>query len=223
METEFVEIYLFIDPLGRRCNSARKIINNFQKAHIKKIRLRVIPIVNAKRVLNHARKNECNLHDSFVAKNNQLSTNTYQACLAFHASTMQGKKAGHEFLTELQTAVVENKVPFSEELVFKIVNQSKLLDKEMFAEDYQSDLTKSIYQRNLQLAAEMKIVQTPSCVIIKNGSENEAIRVDRKIEDELLHAICGLEKVTTMKETEAPSLKAGKIINNILNFDSLPR
>lgn len=217
-ETELVEIYLFVDPLGRRCNSARKIINNFHKAHIKKVKLRVIPIVNAKKVLSHARKNKYNLLDSFIEKNNQLSTNTYQACLAFHASTMQGKKAGHEFLTELQTAVVENNVPFSEELVFKIVDQLKSLDREMFAEDYRSDLAKSIYQRNLQLAAEMMIVKTPSCVIIKNGSENEAIRVDRKIEDELLHAICGLEKVTTMKGTDEPSFKANKIINHIFKF-----
>lgn len=223
METEFVEIYLFIDPLGRRCNSARKIINKFREDHIKKIKLRVIPIVNAKKVLGYARKNKYNLLDSFVEQNNRLSTNTYQACLAFHASTMQGKKAGHEFLNKLQTIVVENHEPFSEELVFKIAKEMDLLDVEMFIDDYQSDLTKSIYQRSLQLAAEMNIVKTPSCVIIKNGIENEAIRVDKKIEDELLHVICGLEKVTSSKNSSKKNVNETKIINNILNLSSLSK
>lgn len=216
MKTELIEIYLFVDPLGRRCNSARKIINQFSEDHIGKIKLRVIPIVNAKKVLGYARKNKQTKLDSFVDKNNRLSTNTYQACLAFHASTMQGKKAGHRFLTELQSAVVENDQPFSEDLVFDIVEELKALDSEMFTEDYRSDLAKNIYQRNLRLAAEMKIIKTPSCVIIKNGAESEAIRVDQEIENELLHAICGLKEVSVIEDNPQE-----KIINNILNFSPL--
>lgn len=223
METKLVEIYLFVDPLGRRCNSARKIINRFREDHMEKIKLRIIPIVNAKKVLGYARKNQLKKLDSFVDKNNRLSTNTYQACLAFHASTMQGKKAGHEFLTELQSAVVENNEPFTEKLVFGIAEEMDILDLEMFTEDYRSDLAKSMYQRNLKLAAEMNIQKTPSCVIIKNGVESDAIRVDKEIEDELLHAICGLDKVTVTTESSTSESKEEKIISNILNFSSLSR
>ena len=155
METKLIEIYLFIDPLGRRCNNARKTINKFRKDHIENVRLRVIPIVNAKKVLDSARKNKLkNLH-SIVDKNNQLAKNTYQACLAFHASTMQGNRVGYEFLSELQLAVVENEQPFTDELVFGIAEDMENLDLEMFTEDYASDLAKNIYQRNLKLAAEM--------------------------------------------------------------------
>ncbi len=223
METKLVEIYLFVDPLGRRCNSARKIINRFREDHMEKIKLRIIPIVNAKKVLGYARKNQLKKLDSFVDKNNRLSTNTYQACLAFHASTMQGKKTGHEFLTELQSAVVENQEPFTEKLVFGIAEDMETLDLEMFKEDYRSDFAKSIYQRNLKLAAEMNIQKTPSCVIIKNGVESDAIRVDREIEDELLHAICGLDKVTVANAIDSNHSQEEKIISNILNFSSLSR
>lgn len=220
METDYVEIYLFIDPLGRRCNSARKIINQFRDNHIEKINLRVIPIVNAKKILNYARNNHYNLLDSLVEKNNRLSTNTYQACLAFYASTMQGKTAGHTFLTELQSAVVDDGQAFSEDLVFDIAQNLNLLDAEMFMEDYQSDLTKRIYQRNLQLAAEMNIVKTPSCVIIKNGEESEAIRVDKKIEDELLHSICGLKKEKAIDHLDTRENNTNQGFNNILELDS---
>lgn len=217
MENELIEIYLFVDPLGRRCNNARKVISKFRKDHIGEIRLRVIPIVNAKKVLKYAKKNKQYIANSFVEKNNKLSTNTYNACLAFHATTMQGKKVGYEFLAKLQSTVVENEEPFSENLVFDVAGKLDKLDLEMFKEDYDSDLTKKIYQRNLRLAAEMNINKTPSCVIIKNGVESDAIRVNKEIENELLHTICGLDKVSTL-EKEPNNFSQGNAINNILNL-----
>lgn len=216
MENKLIEIYLFVDPLGKKCNNARKVINKFRKEHAKKIKLRVIPIVNAKKVLGYARKNKDYSMNSFVDKNNKLSTNTYKACLAFHASTMQGKNVGYKFLAELQSTVVENKEPFSEDLVYKIAEDLDRLDLTMFSEDYKSDLARRIYQRNLKLAAEMNIKKTPSCVIIKNGSESEAIRVDHEIEDELLSTICGLDELALVNEKSK-----NKIIDNILNFTPL--
>lgn len=216
MNAELIEIYLFIDPLGKKCNNARKVINKFHKDHIKKIKLRVIPIVNARKVLGHARKSKDSISNSFVDKSNKFSTNTYKACLAFHASTMQGKKVGYKFLAQLQSSVVEEDEPFSEELVFDIAEELDKLDKAMFKEDYHSNLTQKIYHRNLQLAAEMDINKTPSCVIIKNGVESEAIRVDHEIEKELLHTVCGLNKVSKIKDKSQK-----KTINNILKISPL--
>lgn len=196
MSKQLIEIYLFVDPLGKKCNNARKITNEFRENHIDKVKLRVIPIVNSKKVLGYTHKANKTKFTSFVDKNNRFSTNTYHACLAFHASTMQGKKAGYNFLAALQSAVVEEDEGFSDELVYDIAEDMDSLDLEMFTEDYNSDLAKNIYHRNLKLASEMNITKTPSCVIFKNGSESEAIRVDSEIEKALLHTICGLDKVS---------------------------
>ena len=53
-------------------------------------------------------------------------------------------------------------------------------------------------------------------MIIKNGTESEAIRVDHEIEDELLSTICGLDELALVNEN-----KKNKIIDNILNFTPL--
>lgn len=217
MSKKLIEIYLFVDPLGKKCNNARKTINKFREDHVDDIKLRIIPIVNSKKVLGYSRKDKQPQLTSFVEKNNRFSTNTYHACLAFHASTMQGKKTGHQFLSDLQAAVVEEKEPFSEDLVYTIAEDIHSLDEEMFIEDYNSDLTKNIYHRNLKLAAEMNITKTPSCVIIKNNEESEEIRVDKEIEGELLHAVCGLNDVSVMDNRNK---RKGNIIHNILNFSS---
>lgn len=219
MRTKLIEIYLFIDPLGKKCNSARKVIKKFHDDHMQRIKLRVIPIVNSKKVLRHAKKKQFDPLNSLIDKNNKFSTNTYKACLAFHASTMQGKKVGYKFLTHLQSEVVEEKNDFSEELVYEIAEEIEKLDSSMFQEDYQSKFTQKIYKRNLELAAEMNISKTPSCVIIKNGVESDAIRVNREIEDELLHTICGLDNISTLEDYNKDSSEE-KMINNILNLNS---
>ncbi len=211
MDNQIIEIYLFVDPLGKRCNRARKTISGFREKHAGNIRLRVIPIVNSKKVLGFTRKQSRSKMNSFVEKNNQHSTNTYRACLAFHASTMQGKKAGCRFLNALQSEVIDHNEKFSEQLVFDIVDEMDGLDVEMFMEDYKSDLAKNIYRRTLQLASEMKITKTPSCVIFKNGTESEAIRLDKEIENELLHVICGLDEAADQENKQ-------KGFPNILNL-----
>ena len=75
------------------------------------------------------------------------------------------------------------------------------LDVEMFTEDYGSELTKKIYKKNLKLAAEMKVKSTPSCVIFKDDNDEEAIRLNKEIENEMLHSICGAENSLKPKVT----------------------
>ena len=56
MANQYIEIFLFLDPLGRRCNSARKIVKQFGLERPEKVKVRVIPMVNSRRVYGHARK-----------------------------------------------------------------------------------------------------------------------------------------------------------------------
>lgn len=219
MAKQIIDIFLFIDPLGKRCNNVRKIIKKFREERPEKINLRIIPIVNSKRVYGRTRK-QCDDNSSFVEKNNQFSTNTYQACLAFHASAMQGRRVAHQFLTALQTAVVEENFDFSEELLFDIAKNLSAIDEEMFKENYHSEFVKKIYQKNLKLASEMRISKTPSCVIIKNSDDQEAVRLDKQIEKEVLHSICGLKDVVIVKN-KSDEEAADKPMQKILKLNAL--
>lgn len=220
MNKQIVEIFLFIDPLGKRCNSARKLVKKLRAEQVDRIRLRVIPMVNSKKVFGYTRKQIKSEKECFVDRNNHYSTNTYQASLAFYASTMQGRKFGDLFLNELQHIVVENNQCFTEDLVFEIAENMELFDSEMFKEDYQSELAKNIYRKNLSLASEMNVTKTPSCVIFKNGTENEAIRLDKEIESKVLRAICELnDPDSAIKDTLKNKTKES--LQNIFNLNLL--
>lgn len=218
MSNNIVEIFLFIDPLGKRCNNARKMVKELREEHIDRIRVRVIPMVNSKKVFGYTRKQIESEIDCFVARNNHYSTNTYQASLAFYASTMQGKKFGDELLAALQYTVVEKKQAYSEKLMFEIAEKMEGFDLEMFKEDYQSELAKNMYQKNLKLASEMKVHKTPSCVIFKNGTNKEAIRLDKEIESKLLRAICEVTDAEPFNNQNEQK-KENKVIQNILNLN----
>ena len=218
MTSQFIEIFLFLDPLGRRCNDARKTIKQFRSERPEKVKLRIIPIVNFKRVYGHARKKFGQNRTSVVERNNQFSANTYQACLAFHASAMQGKNKAHQYLEVLQGYVVEERLDFSKELAFKVAEEIGL-DIDMFAEDYDSELTKKIYRKNLKLASDMKITGTPSAIIYKDGVHEEAIRLGEEMEREILHSICGLKEITNVKDGEEIKEEVKKELHNVFNLN----
>lgn len=192
MSNEIIEIFLFVDPLGKRCNNVRKMMEKLREERTEKIKFRIVPIANFRRIYGYTCKKCGSDRKTFVDMNNHFSTNTYRACLAFHASGMQGKNKAHQFLSVLQETVTENDVSFSEDVLYQVAEQINL-DMEMFKDDYRSELAKKIYRQNLNLASNMDISGTPSCVIYKNDTEDEAVRLDEKIEEDVLYAICGLE------------------------------
>ncbi|HLS71883.1 MAG TPA: DsbA family protein, partial [Chitinophagaceae bacterium] len=165
----------------------------------------------------HTRRQSISLDSSIVDQNNQFSNNTYQACLAFHASAMQGKKMAHKFLEVLQEQVVEEGLPYTDELMYSIVKNIGL-DVEMFKEDYESELTKKIYKKNLNIAAEMKVKSTPSCVVFKDDDEAEAVRLNKEIEKEILHSLCGIENSLKPKADDDEESSDSKSEPNVLKF-----
>ncbi len=217
MANQYIEIFLFLDPLGRRCNDARKIIKQFRLERPEKINLRVIPMVNSRRVYGHARKRSRENNVRFVDKNNQLLANTYNACLAIHASAMQGKKKSHEFLTALQEHVVEARIDFSNDLALQVAEEIGL-DLEMFKEDFKSDLTKKVYRKNLRIASDMGVTNTPSTVVYKDGHLDEGVRLGEEMEREILHSICGLKELEEVEDGEEIQEEVKHEIKSIIHL-----
>lgn len=214
MSSQVIEIFLFVDPLGKRCNNVRKVISNFKTERPERIKLRVIPMVNFNKVYRHTKRQSVQSHSSVVEQNNKFSANTYQACLAFHASAMQGKRMAHKFLAVLQEQVVEEGFSYSEELMYNIVRNIGL-DVDTFTEDYESEFTKKIYQKNLNLAGEMKVRSTPSLVIYRD--DEPGVRLNKGIENEMLHSICGIENA--LKNFSSNDHEITTEAENILSFE----
>lgn len=219
MSNNIIEIFLFVDPLGRRCNNVRKTVQNLREEQIDRVRLRIVPMVNSKKVFGHAQKQRKINTDCIVSENNRFATNTYKASLAFYASTMQGRKFGDKFLSALQHEVVEKDRSFSESLVFEIAEEIEGFDLEMFTEDYKSDLAKNIYRKNLNLASEMNVAKTPSCVIFKDDDESDAIRLDKKIEMKVLRSVCEPKELQNSKK-DASRKNTKRTIQNIFNLNT---
>lgn len=89
---------------------------------------------------------------------------------------------------------------------------------ESFREDYKSDFVRNIYRKSLRLASDMEITSTPSCVIYKDGSHEEAFRLDDEIEREILHSICGLEEIKQVKHGEEIHEEVKEELNNVFNL-----
>src|SRR5699024_4060915 len=113
--------------------------------------------------------------------------------------------------------VLEEGLPYTDELMYSIVKNIGL-DVEMFTEDYESELTKKIYKKNLNIAAEMKVKSTPSCVIFKDDDEGEALRLNKVIEKEILHALCGIDNLLKPKADDVEGSKESKLEKNVLKL-----
>lgn len=191
MNSEMIEIFLFIDPLGNECCKTVQTLSHVLEDRKEKIIFRIIPIVNIHKIKKAVKQGSFVTEGSSLDRQNHLYMNTYQAALAFIAASMQGKQKGEVLLQLLQEKVVHDHQIYSENLLLDIVRQMDL-DWETFIEDFHSDLAKSCFQRNQKLAAEMNIHCTPSCVVIHTSDIRRAYRLDDKIEESTLNYLIDL-------------------------------
>lgn len=166
-----IEIYLFVNPIGKKCLSIeRRILDLFEKYDLK-IQLRLIPIMNLKTVSEFMQR--LGASDKDIQLRNDLSQEIHSATLDVKAAQLQGKKRGRDFLLALQKAVGEDKQAYSEQLAIKLFTEVGG-DLEMFLEDRQSEFVKEAFLTDQQLAHEMKIHSHPSIVIYDYGADCDA-------------------------------------------------
>ena len=157
-----IEIYLFVNPLGGICLNIEKDILKLVETENRKIQFRFIPLVNMKTINHIIKVFDLPTHD--IQKRNQLFEDLYSAALDYKAAQLQGKKKGRHLLLGLQQAVAVDKLPYSSELVEKLVIEAGA-DLEMFNADRISDFVKESFQTDQQIAREMGITKHPSAVV----------------------------------------------------------
>ncbi|KRN28440.1 dithiol-disulfide isomerase [Lactobacillus selangorensis] len=157
-----LEIFLFIDPIGRRCLDAERTLLKIVSESDEKIHYRFMPTLNLKVVNNDMIGRSMDIHD--LEQHNRTFQLMYRAILDIKAASFQGNKKGRQYLMALQEALTEQGKTYNDALVKELAKQVKL-DRDMFLEDRQSDLAKQAFEKDQQLSCEMKITQAPSAVV----------------------------------------------------------
>lgn len=185
-----IEIYHFINPLGRICYDSQRAISDFARERYEKVSIRYIPFINFSIIKNQIERDST---DYTLDNLNELYTDAYHSSLGLYAASMQGKKYGRQFLVGLQHAIIENKLPVNLSTFKQIVSQIKI-DPEMFLEDYHSSWVKEQFIADQKLTQEIGIKMTPSCVIYTSCDNGVGYLIESSISKEVLHRICQYEK-----------------------------
>lgn len=207
-EQNFIEIYHFINPLGRQCFISEKEISEFSKERYEKVSIRFIPFFNFS-ILNLQLSREDNQHATLNDRNNMYS-NAYLASLGFYAASIQGKKWGRKYLMVLQEGLFANEQQVTIELLNKIAEDINI-DLEMFQEDIESDCVKQMFVNDQKFAHEIDVSKTPTCIVYANGDDDTAYLIEEFINKEMLHSICKNDYVLESHTSNIVPLDVGDI------------
>lgn len=171
-----IEIYLFVNPIGRKCLSIERRIIDLINSYDMKIQLRLVPIMNLKTVSEFMSRS--GISEKNTKLRTELSQEIHSAALDVKAAHLQGKKRGRDFLVELQKAVGEQQQPYSKKLAIQLFTKVGG-DLEMFLEDRHSDFVQEAFLTDQQIAHEMQITSHPSAVIYNYGGNCDAgVRIE---------------------------------------------
>lgn len=178
------EVYLFVNPIGLKCYRAeQEVLKIIDKLTDIKIHFRFVTFHNFNTVSHYMKR--MNLPSNNLQLRNQTYHTIYDACLAYKAALMQGKKRGRNFLLLLQKELTTNPIEYSDDLLATVAKGARL-DVDMFFEDKNSEFVKSAYESDQHIAQEMNIVRTPSLVIFDSMNQNYGVLIDDKLSSDLI-------------------------------------
>ncbi|PWG00621.1 DsbA family protein [Levilactobacillus bambusae] len=200
-----LEVYLFINPLSPKCLSSEKNIINLVHHLSEDVSFQFIPLLNMQIVSDTMIQLSLNKND-LATRNRQFQLH-YNIILDYKAALFQGKKKGREFLMALQDQIMNNTQPYSEELAVSVANQVGL-DLDMFKEDRRSDLAKRAFHADQKLAAEMKVVHSPSAVIYNYEVSDYGLLLE-DVSYEALLDVCEQQGITVHAPVHSVPADAG--------------
>ena len=121
-----IEIYLFVNPLGKYCFEMEQQLLQFIEEEYgtpskEKMQFRFLPLVNLQTIGDVMQQK--GISQNNLEERNHLFSMTYSAALDCKAAQFQGKKKGRRFLIKLQEAVGCNDIPYSQELAESIFEE----------------------------------------------------------------------------------------------------
>ena len=181
------DCYLFINPLGKQCYKCEQEVMKFIKRTPHKVHVHFLPFHNFKSVTQYMKNNQLNVKN--IDLRNEIYTKIYDASLSYKAALLQGKKLGRAFLMELQTQLHLLHKEYTPELLQEII-QIIGLDEKMFYEDKASKLVHQEYEKDQQIAQEMRVEMNPSLVIFDNLNQQYGVILHQNINADIIEHVC---------------------------------
>lgn len=157
-----LEIHLFVNPLGMRCFRCENDVLRVDHELNTKINYQFVPLFNMQTIDDTLQLYGLNSCDLQVRQH--VSNTIFQVILDYKAALFQGRKRGRRYLLQLQTAIVQEHIDYSTQLVKQVADKAQL-DLEMFMEDRQSKLARQAFQEDQRMAAELGVTQTATAVV----------------------------------------------------------
>lgn len=206
---QIYELYLFVNPIGLKCyNIEQEVLRFIEDVEDVKIHFRFITFHNFNTVTQYMKR--LNLPTNNLQLRNQMYQTIYDACLAYKAALMQGKKRGRKFLLLLQKELTSHPIEYSDELLTRVAEGARL-DVDMFFEDKASGFVKSSYEADQQIGQEMNILQTPSLVIFDSLNNHFGVLLEDNITYELIEEAIGQPLTTLNTSHDTQVLKKDNV------------
>ena len=181
------DCYLFINPIGKQCYKCEQEVMKFIERTPHKVHVHFLPFHNFKSVTQYMKNNQLNVKN--IDLRNEIYTKIYDASLSYKAALLQGKKLGRAFLMELQTQLHLLHKEYTPELLQEII-QIIGLDEKMFYEDKASKLVHQEYEKDQQIAQEMRVEMNPSLVIFDNLNQQYGVILHQNINADIIEHVC---------------------------------
>lgn len=207
-----IEIFMFIDPVNPDCWALEPAIKKLKILYGRFFSLRPIVIVSIA-TLNHTKK----------AKNPRFSRETCMSCdkglqndspaapyyvsLALKAAELQGRKAGLQFLRNMQEVLFVKKQDITKEKTLLQIAASARLDVKEFKNDLHSANAITALQCDIKIGAEMDVKELPTLAFFNTRHKDEGLKVSGNysysIYEEVLFEMLG----DRPKPSETPPLE----------------
>ncbi|MGY3765645.1 DsbA family protein [Vagococcus vulneris] len=179
-----IEAYLFINPLDEGSLNLEKKFIELAAVGANHIQQKWIPVLNPQ--ILHRYLLENHLQNKGLDYRNWLFDLLYSTCLDFKTAQLQGQAVARTFLMTLQERVLTDGLTYSDELVESVLADCNI-DLPNFIDDRKSQLVIDFFNKDQQIAREMKIERFSSAVIFNYDNNDEyGILLDDQVPDECL-------------------------------------
>ena len=199
-----IEIYLFVNPLGKNCAEAEKLLIDFTSTRSEKIDLTIIPLINQRMITATFEQQTIDLETR-----NHYFRLAYTIALDFKAAQIQGKKGARQFLLALQHQLLNEGIPYSESLIKQLFLQTGG-DYAMFKEDRHSALIKDLFLKDQCTARDFHVYKQTSAVIYNCYREEDGLLLEGL---DLIQEVIELQRCAPRTPSLLQPLKMNKAYN----------
>ncbi|MDO4432526.1 MAG: DsbA family protein [Aerococcaceae bacterium] len=168
----FFEFYLFVSPLGYKCYQAEQALLDIIQTLSAKTELHILCYHNHTVVSRFL--NQLSHLPQDLETRNRVFQLVYDACLAYKAASLQGKRKAREFLLSMQREIAGNVERFTTDYALDLAQRIGL-DVPLFETDWRSDYVRKLYLKDQQIAHDMNAQTIPSLVAFEHSVNTDGV------------------------------------------------